>query len=71
MKYAIWETRDYTKRLDEYGEVYRAAIPSYICSNCKCAVNKKSDVCPNCDAIMVGGITSDSCIIDYDTNAEE
>lgn len=25
MKYAIWETRDYTKRLDEYGEVYRAA----------------------------------------------
>lgn len=53
MKYAIWETRDYTKRLDEYGEVYRAAIPSYICSNCKCAMNKKSDICPNCNAIML------------------
>lgn len=34
-------------------------------------MNKKSDIDPNCNAIMVDGITSDSCIIDYDTNAEE
>lgn len=49
-KYATWEERDYTKKLDNAGEVYRAPIPSFVCSNCRHVVSKRSNFCPSCGA---------------------
>ena len=64
-KYATWEERDYTKKLDDAGEVYRAPIPSFVCSNCRRVANKRSNFCPFCGASMVEGITSDGDMFYY------
>lgn len=70
-KYAVWEERDYTKKLDDAGEIYRVPIPSFICSNCKCVEKKRSNFCPNCGSIMVEGMTSDGCAIYYAIDTED
>lgn len=65
MKYATWETRNYTKKLDEHGEVYRVNIPSYICSNYGTAENKKSNFCPTCGSVMYRERTADGDMVYY------
>ena len=65
MKYATWEARNYTKKLDEHGEVYRVNIPSYICSNCGTAESKKSNFCPTCGSVMYREETVDGDMIYY------
>lgn len=51
---ARWEKRCYTKKLDQYGEVYRTNEPSFICIKCRTANNSHSNYCPNCGAKMDG-----------------
>lgn len=58
-KYATWEERDYTKKLDDAGEAYRASIPSFVCSNCRRVASKRSNFCPSCGAKMKGEIGND------------
>lgn len=50
--HAEWGKIGYTKKIDDFGEVYRVKTPSFICTNCRRAHTQPSNYCPNCGAKM-------------------